>query len=458
MTTYYYPEQLRAVHAGRPWILALDVLAAAPRHIAELEAVGVHRMLVLAGSRGTGPVPDDVPAVVLDVSGPTLMEAIRAIDDAMGDLDPGARAAVDAFDPDGAAKVIGTPLTQLSTIADRAIWGARPQTWQVLEDKTTVDAIWQAAGVPQAPSVIVPAETDALRSAAAALDTGAGTVWVADNREGWHGGATGLRLVTSDEHALEAAAHLGEHADQVRVMPFLEGVPCSIHGMVLPDSTIAFRPCEMLVLRRPGRSDLCYAGMASLWDPPASDRDELRAHARRVGEHLRAAVGYRGVFTIDGIMTVDGFRPTELNPRYGAALGMLGAAASVPLYLVHLAVVEDVDVDWRPDELERLVIGGAHRVRMVRSHLMVDAELPEGSIWLRREGSRLVAVDDEAEADLALQRGPAPAGSLVRVEIDDDVVPTGSSPASLVAAALAWADDHWGLGLGPLQPASDVRR
>ena len=30
--------------------------------------------------------------------------------------------------------------------------------------------------------------------------------------------------------------------DRVRVMPFLDGVPCSIHGLVLPDGTAAVPP------------------------------------------------------------------------------------------------------------------------------------------------------------------------------------------------------------------------
>ena len=32
-------------------------------------------------------------------------------------------------------------------------------------------------------------------------------------------------------------------------MPFLDGVPCSIHGLVLPDGTAAFRPVEISILR-----------------------------------------------------------------------------------------------------------------------------------------------------------------------------------------------------------------
>ena len=39
-------------------------------------------------------------------------------------------------------------------------------------------------------------------------------------------------------------------------MPFLDGVPCSIHGMVLPDGTAALRPVEIAMLRDPATRSL----------------------------------------------------------------------------------------------------------------------------------------------------------------------------------------------------------
>ena len=50
-----------------------------------------------------------------------------------------------------------------------------------------------------------------------------GTVWVGDNREGWHGGAKMLRWVRSRSEGRAAQLFLAEHCDRVRVMPFLEG-------------------------------------------------------------------------------------------------------------------------------------------------------------------------------------------------------------------------------------------
>lgn len=453
----HHIDVLRGVHQGRPWILAADVLAGAPAHLTALACVGADEVFVVAGSRGTGPAPGDVPTVVLGITAEDVMAALRAFDDALGDLPADVMAQLDAFDPGRRAAVIAPLFTQRSTAAGRPVWGARPASWRALEDKTIVDEVWRAAGVPHAPAVVVPADPPSLRSAARAMDAGAGTVWVADNRRGWHGGATGLRWVGTDEHVDAATAVMAERADHVRVMPFLDGVPCSIHGIVLPDGTVALRPCEMVVLRRPGRSELCYAGMASTWDPPADDREQMRAYARQVGEHLRAAVGYRGAFSIDGIMTTDGFRPTELNPRFGAALSLLEAAVDVPLYLLHLAVVEDVAADWRGADLERRIVAAADAAREIRCHVVVDRPVGHQTVRLRRAGGGMRGTD-AADADVTIHSGPGATGGFVRVSVSPGVVPTGASVAPLVARALAWADAHLDLGLGPLEAAPDVRR
>ncbi|HSJ46299.1 MAG TPA: hypothetical protein VK923_16605 [Euzebyales bacterium] len=408
----HHIDVLRQIYQGRRWILAADVLAAAPAHLAALARVGVNDMndvFVVAGSQGTGPAPADVRTVVLGITADDLMSALHAFDDVIGDLPADVLAQVDAFDPDRRAAVIAPLFSQRSTAAGRPVWGARPASWRALEDKTVVDEVWLAAGVPQAPAVVVPADPSSLRAAAAAMDAGDGTAWVADNRQGWHGGATGLRWVRTDEQASAAAAFMAGRADRVRVMPFLDGVPCSIHGIVLPDGTRALRPCEMVVLRRPGHSELCYAGVASTWDPPTDDRDRMRAYARRVGDHLHAALGCRGAFSIDGIMTADGFRPTELNPRFGAALGLLSAAVEVPLYLLHLAVVEDVAADWRGADLERMIVTAADAAREVRCHVVVDRPVGDHIIGLRGVDGGMCPTDDP-DAEVTVHCGPAAIG------------------------------------------------
>ena len=101
--------------------------------------------------------------------------------------------------------------------------------------------------------------------------------------------------------------------DRVRIMPFLEGIATSIHGIVLPDGVVALRPVEMVTLRR--GHELRYSGCATFWDPPDEVREEMRDVARRVGERLRTEVDFRGAFTHRrrgdvGRVPADGAEPT----------------------------------------------------------------------------------------------------------------------------------------------------
>ena len=117
-----------------------------------------------------------------------------------------------------------------------------------------------------------------------------------------------MRTDTDAAEAIELFTHSTRH---VRVMPFLEGVPCSIHGFVLTDGVAAFRPVEQLVLRTPGGSRFTYAGVSTWWDPTQADRAEMRTAATGVGEFLGDRYGLRGGFAVDGVLTADGFLPTE---------------------------------------------------------------------------------------------------------------------------------------------------
>ena len=194
------------------------------------------------------------------------------------------------------------------------------------------DAIWDAADVA---ARAVPHRRPGRRRRRcddgdrASWRTELGAVWVGDARDGFNGGGNYVRWVRDADDLARRAAFFQPRCDRVRVMPFLDGVPCSIHGFVLPDGTAALRPVEIATLRNPVDRSFVYGGLGTTWDPPAADRDEMRDAARRVGRHLQRAHGYRGAFGIDGVLTADGFRPTELNTRMsaGATHGRRGRPA-----------------------------------------------------------------------------------------------------------------------------------
>jgi hypothetical protein len=298
-----------------------------------------------------------------------------------------------------------------------------------------------------------------LLQAAARHDRGSGTVWAGDAREGFNGGAVFVRWIRDDraDAVDEAAGFFDAHCDRVRVAPFLEGVPCSVHGIVVDDGVAVFRPVEMVTLRQDLR--LRYAGVATFWDPAPADREAMRSAARRVGEILADRVAFRGCFGVDGVMTDRGFLPTEVNPRFGGGMATIGKGLSdrLPLVLLHHVLVE------RPDlvpaaELERCLTAAADATRAGGAWLLVERQ------WDTTEEHPLV-LDDTGwrsggrgeAADGMLRLGPAASGGLVRISLSDSRTPHGPPVGHRLAAALDFADRAFGTGTGGLTAARAAR-
>jgi hypothetical protein len=411
----------------------------------------------------------------VQVRAPDIITEIRAAMRLLRLLPAEVLAALDRWDPERAALVLSPMFNELPEIAGRRVYGPRRPEWRRLEDKVVIDALWDDLGVARAPSAVVPAEAAALRAAARRLDRGAGTAWAGDASQGFNGGAHCVRWVRSAEDAAEAAAFLAERCHRARVMPFLEGVPCSIHGVVFPDGVAVFRPVELVTLRRlaggswgqppgwsPGGSGsgrLQYAGAATFWDPPTADREAMRELARRVGEGLGDRVGYRGAFTVDGVLAAEGFLPTELNPRLGAALSVMTRdLPGLPVALLDRALIEGDAVAFGPGDLEDQVLAAADRTRAggAWSVTEVAAEATEELAVVFEGGACRPAAEDRP-ADGVLAFGPSGVGGFVRLSLHADRIPAGPPVAPLAVAAFALADERFGTGIGPLEPARAVR-
>lgn len=449
----YYKRRVAESMAGRRWILCADVAAALTPTVESLRESGAAPPLVLAGSAGTGPQPNaDAEVVLLGTGGDTAMDSIRRYHAALRELPGWVIDRIEAWDPAREALVLPTFLDVAIDIAGRPSWSGRPDEWLALEDKTLVDDLWRSACIDHAPSVVVESEETALVEAARRLDEGSGTVWAGDNREGWHGGADCTRFVPDPERAGETVSFMGDHADRVRVMPFLEGVPCSIHAMVFADDIAVFRPVEMLVFRVPESDRFLYSGVATTWDPPTRIRDQMREAGRRVGSHLRDLVGFRGALTIDGVATREGFLPTELNPRFGAGLGALGRAADLPLLGVSRLLIAGAD-DLAARDLEEITVAAADRRRYLRGFALTRARIDEESEHrVDLAAGAVTAVDDGGNGTLA--RGPSPVGGMVRFTLDAGSVGSGVFAAPVVVSAFAAADRLWDTAIGPLIPAT----
>jgi len=457
----YYRDLVRPLVEGRKFILGGAVLAGYPGPVRQLRSLGAERLFLVASGRGTGEIPseEDAEWAILDLTAKDVIDNIRITAAALANLPGEVRTAIDAWDPDGEAVMLGQPFYSGTSIAGRPVWGGRRPEWEALEDKVRVDAVWDAAGIPRAPSQVVAATGEELSLSQHRFDRGLGTAWAGDAREGFNGGAVYVRRVRTSEDAEQARSFFAGHCDRVRVMPFLEGIPCSIHGMVFPDEVIAFRPCEMIMLRPDRGTRLHYGGSATFWDPADADREAMRAVARSVGGVLREAVDYRGGFTIDGIMTEEGFLPTELNTRVGAAIGgLLAGVRDLPFGMIQRALIEGEPLDYRPGDLERLVVDAADAHRGGGALATVDRpQVETDGRSLVFEGDSYRLAGDGEEADASLQFGPGPTGGFVFFRPDPERTPAGPPLAARAVAALHLADKIWDLGIGPLSPARRVR-
>ncbi len=444
----WWIEPMRRAFGGRSVVLAGAMGASWTEHIDLLRSVGVTKLLVVATEgRGAGPQPD-VPTVVVEPpDGLSEMERIHFADRTLADPTPDMIDAVDRFDPRREAIVIGTFLATAVELAGRPFVAHRRPEWVALEDKVVIDAFWDRAGIERQPSVVV-ALNDATE-AAVSIDRGAGTVWAADARDGFHGGAHQTYRVTDDRTRDRTLDRLQAMCDTVRVMPFLEGIPCSIHGIVLPDGVAVLRPVEMVTLRRDDA--FVYAGCATYWDPAPSVREQMRSIARLAGDQLAREVGFRGTFTVDGVVAADGFWPTELNPRFGAGIMTIARGAGMPMVLVNDLIVAGHAIGRTAVELEADVVahGDARR---------------GGGTWMGSLDHDLEVIgrpvtrnqDDTwswAEPDDEIAGRVTAGGGFIRCLYEPSTTPVGPSTGPWAAAFWDFVARECAVGTGGLTPA-----
>lgn len=457
----YYRELLAGKFRGRKVVFAYGHARMMSAEVGLARELGARDVFVLCEGEGTGDGVVDFQHWIREDDGRvvSLLDYLRGFEAIVRDLPPEARAALDAFDPDRQALVLRPLWGSLLEVAGRPVYNARPPSWVALEDKVIIDALWDRFGVPRAPCHIVAAEREALERAHRELDRGAGTVWAGDAREGWHGGSEMTHWVIDRDHGDRAAAILAAHCDRVRVMPFLEGIPCSIHGIVAGDQVAALRPVEMVTLRDPAAARLRYFGTSTLWDPPAADREAMRALARHVAVALREELGFRGTFTIDGVMTADGFRPTELNSRYGAGMYRLGASLpELPLWFLDCAMVAGEPWDFRLAELEALVVGSADasRAPVINAWDPHPRDTNETTEVTRGpHGLCRAARGDAVYATVA--SGPSRLGSFHKITVSPTALTVGDSVGPAALELLAFCDRELGTHFGPLASARVVR-
>ncbi|MEN0067196.1 MAG: hypothetical protein AAGA48_34005 [Myxococcota bacterium] len=451
-------RELRRLLQGRKFLTATPDVGSAVGLALGLRALGAD-VMAMGAAPFDAALRDDIPTLDLGLSARGIIGLLHAGESALDTVPASIIERIDAWDPTREARAARALFSEGRPVAGRSAWGGRPKAWATFDDKTMIDALWDAAGVPRAPRQVVPAEAGALAAAHRQLDAGHGTVWAIDNREGWHGAAHGVRWVHDAATEVVATAFAQTQAHTVRVMPFLEGRPCSIHGLVFPGFVMVLRPCELVILRDVAQGRFVYATASTTWDPPAEGRAAMRALARQVGRHLAATHGYRGAFTIDGVWTADGFRPTELNPRYGAALGMIGSlvAPTLNLYALHLALVEEEPASWQPEALEAALVDVADANRRTGSTVWLPGETVERKDGaLTQEGGGWRFVDDPEAAVVQVHTRIHPAGPILRVHVEPSFLAPGAPVAPVLVSVIEFLNGAWSLGLPTLEAAPEA--
>jgi len=458
-------EALEAEFGGRLWIVAFPVLVAAEAIAKQLISLGAERVLAVGVTEGVRGSAEPEPCAELerlclhgDLLGLDYMNGIRGAERLLDQLNEEQLAQVERFDPQGEALVIRVIFSESDSFAGRRVYGARRASWMALEDKLIIDALWDEVGIKRSPSMKSKLSLSELIEAAELLDRGYGVVIAGDNRSGYHGGAARTRWARGPKQLNRIAQELSKECDEARVMPYLKGVSCSIHGWVFPQGQLSLRPCEMLVYES---EETCfeYLGAAIHWRPNDRVKAQMIEAAERVARHLKEQLDYRGVFTIDGIADEERFYPTELNPRFGGAIARMALITpQLPLLLMHYATIEGA--------LSALDIQGLRGLILEASELSSSIRPSQGlkAPCERQEEAHFVYRDEawrrceaELEGASVVRWGPAQLGSMLIVTAAQSSFEDGAPTLPRCLTLLEAAQEHFvGSRLAQEGAASDA--
>ncbi len=131
----------------------------------------------------------------------------------------------------------------------------------------------------------------------------------------------------------------------------------------------------------------------------------------------------------------------------------------LPVALLDRALIEGERLAFGADDLERQVLRAADRVRAGRrldGHRGRRPTRPGSCRWYSR-AAPAGRPPTARRPTGCVSFGPSGVGGFVRVALDPARVPAGPSVAPLAVAAFALADERFGTGIGPLEPARAVR-
>ncbi|WP_327279294.1 MULTISPECIES: hypothetical protein [unclassified Streptomyces] len=450
-------SDLARFYRGRRVVLLGHPLSAYGRQSAALLRTGAHAPFVVAGGTGPGQPPDGIAGHHLVPLEPADAE-LRAeeLSRLAAAPPPALRAVLDGYDPDRTAVAVAETALAPDRIVGRPILDSGARWGEVFADHGAVDSLWARLGATRLPSVVVPADGEALERAHAKLDLGQGTVvFAAPQRPVLRAGGPVHRLHESRD-AGPAARRLAPLGSRVRVVPYVRGVPCGIGGFVLPEGPVVLRPHEEIVLEH--RGELSSGGCSGFYEPAQAERAELTGLAQAVGHELHRSFGYRGAFQLSGLLVGGSFLPWSLGLRLGAGHALLeGAWPDLSTALLHAALRAEPALRIAPDTVRALSEGGSAGNAII----MFDTPQPpwpQGSprtasrtLWLTREEAvvRPAGQQDRSNGCLVHTR-VADAGKLLLVA-GPTFAAAGRSTDRLLGPAVAQscqlAGSQWGMAL-----------
>ncbi|GAB4054890.1 hypothetical protein [Catellatospora paridis] len=365
----------------------------------------------------------------------------------LGNLDTAsalARAA-DSHDPLGNAFVITPDPLDPPHVGRRRHIGARRRHWRAFEDKSLVDALWDVMSIPRPPSISTSMVTD-LQALSGLLGISTGVVCgLQQVGAAPTGGAQGIWWWHAQPPPSLTAHPLTGY--RARLMPLMHGTAVRLHGMVLSEDVVAFPPMEVITLPRPGHGTFLPCGSAATLGP----MPELSALTRRIGDRLRETLAYRGAFSVDGILTDDGFLPTDLNTRLTSAMEAAPAALRVQLQAANVLTREGADLDG--NALMAMAEQAFDRgyVHTLYGASTVVAAPPGASIGVRWTATGLAEVP-VANADGRLDLAPSLRGWTLTARLRSDRLPGGRPLGAHAVKVFRYADARFGTDFGELIP------
>jgi hypothetical protein len=343
---------------------------------------------------------------------------------------------VGTFDPAEHAVLIITDPLDPQVLGGRAQLGAKHPSWTLAEHKSVVDTLWDAMGVDRAESVVLDHPGTLIDHAAVAATTVSS--W---QRRGTAPSAGGEGVSTAS-----GPDQKGQF--RVRVMPRLAGMPCRLHGLVSGDSTVVFPPLELLVAHQVPSGLYLPLGACPVDEP---QRAALIAITRHLGSGLGQYLAYRGGFSVDGILTSDGFRPTDFNGRVTSALEHVPPRQRVAVHAS--AVLARAGLAGLPAQtLAEHVNRAFHGLDELLLRAPLSSTATEtGRVVVRWSDTALVTATD-GHSHGELQVGAGSRGTILTARLRRTSLPAALSYQSVAIAVFGAADRLLGTGFGQLEP------